>query len=401
MGKVPRKRPINNGVTAGEMEGETLVGRFTRGQDQTERDRRLIRSEYLVLHNKINEKREDLMNVDSERFKSIIKEVEDLHEKVQKPREQVADAETLLDLASALASSVRSQPGEGVSVADFVGSLLTGFGESPLGQEGEEGPQVSIKWADIGLAVSSIFMSCNGFNTMVGPMSTELKHRKAVVRSKREKPTNIAHPEKVDDTGPPVDKDTTKNMLKMFQILSQKRCVKLEHLILNRKSFAQTVENLFALSFLARDGRAQIKVDENGSHLVSPKNAPEKGEARYTHFIFRFDYKDWELMKGLVCDGEELMAHRQSSDAGSQEEPAANGNQGNRAHTLRQSSDAGSLEEPAANGNQENRATTPIRKLSRNRGLVVNEESVVQDSPEVDDSSDDGPRLRKCKRKIT
>ncbi|KAG6632583.1 hypothetical protein I3843_13G147300 [Carya illinoinensis] len=346
-------------------------------------DRRVLRSKYLAVMNLIHDEREDLTRADSDKFSTIIGEVERLHELVQKPREQVADAEALLGIANTLATSVKSHSSEGITPAEFVNCLLKEYGQSHGAVATQESAKIMLHWKDIGIAVAPIFSKAHGCATMIGPMDTELKQRKTVVHRKRAKPAETARPEEVNDNGEEGKTDTDKNMSTMFEILRKKKRVRLESLILNMKSFAQTVENLFALSFLVKDGRAEITVNENGSHIVSPRNAPAansviSGEVAYGHFVFRFDFKDWKLMMDAVAVGEELMPHRKSSNS------------------------AASEAEPGVKYSQASLPTTPIRKLSRNRGLVVQEESIVEESPDNEDGVSKGANaIRRCKRKLT
>lgn len=83
-----------------------------------------------------------------------------------------------------------------------------------------------------------------------------------------------------------------------------------------------------------------------------------------------------QLMKDMLPVGEELMPHRSPPNS----LPA-------------------SQEEPAAYSSQTALPTTPIRKLSRNRGRLVQEESVVEESPENDDAAGTNV-VRRSKRKL-
>ncbi|XP_065856494.1 non-structural maintenance of chromosomes element 4 homolog A-like [Euphorbia lathyris] len=321
-----------------------------------------LRSRYLVVHDLINDGRDDIGRPDSDKFETILNKVESLHQLVWTPREQVVDAVAFSSITNSLADSVKVHGIDGITPSDLVNSLLTDFGQEGRPGSSAEGGRVSVEWKNIGIAASHIFRSCPGCCTMLGPMNSELKKRKAIVR-KHVQSSKRSKPEEVDGTFEEERTDTDKNMATMFNILRKKRSVKLENLILNRNSYAQTVENLFALSFLVKDGRAEIIVNENGCHLVSPKNAADasavaSGEAVYRHFVFRFDFKDWKFMVSSVEIGDEVMPNRNKRN-------------------LVYNQDIVSVESEEAGPD------TRIRKLSRNRGLVSQEETMSEDSPHL------------------
>ncbi|XP_027188040.1 non-structural maintenance of chromosomes element 4 homolog A-like isoform X2 [Cicer arietinum] len=295
---------------------------------QTINGRRVLRSRYLAVKNVINDEMEHNAELNCEMFGTIFGEMESLHKLVTKPREQVADAQALLDMTKSLVISAKVHFSGGLTPSAFVTHILQKFGAcGGTITSTEDCSRNSISWKDIGVAVSSTFGGGYGFSTMIGPMDAKIKQRRVINRKKHVKPAELARPEELVEGSREERNDTDKNMLTMFNILRKNRIFRLENLVLNKNSFAQTAENLFALSFLVKDGRAEIKVDKAGRQLVSPRNAPTaksviSKDVVLSHFVFRFDYNDWKLMARSVGVGEELMPHRNIQSQIQSEVPA-------------------------------------------------------------------------------
>ncbi|CAH9134647.1 unnamed protein product [Cuscuta epithymum] len=304
-----------------------LINEFTQFVQQPDGDRRKIRSQYYTHQNTINERSEDIGNSEPEKFNEMFVNVNGLFQYVTRPREQVADAETVLGLTSSLVDSVKSHLKGNVTPSGFVYHLLKHYGRR--GGRGKNAGPI-LRWEEIALP---FLKDGSGCKTMVGPMSYKIKlepvycmikpdtlnyvikHRGIRNEIKKTRCTPYVRPVKLLDSTAEWKSNTEANVSSMFEAIKEKKCVKLENLVLNRISYAQTIENIFVLSFLVNDGRIAIRLAENGSYIVSTSDAAAAcvvlpTNEPYQNSIFRFDYIDWKVMLDLVPDGEELMPHR-------------------------------------------------------------------------------------------
>ncbi|KAH7445020.1 hypothetical protein KP509_02G102600 [Ceratopteris richardii] len=295
-------------MTRGRTEMGTSKHKNSRRQNGDRKslaDQRLLRAQYRAVKMEIAEH-----NVDSGRFASVVGNLEHLHNEVCRPREQVADAQALLEITASLLASVKEFK-LGPSASVLLSSIIRNFGTDNVLTEDRD--EVVMDWERLGHASSSIFSDAPGLSTMMGPMDGQGKQRKKYFRRPRDSLAEIVKPEEVMDSADS-EIPTDKNMETMFRVLRKHKSVCLEELVLNRRSFAQTVENIFALSFLVKDGRAEISI-KDGRHVVGPMNFPsqqqrELGKGSMNQFVFRFDFKDWQSMKAIVQEGQEHMPHR-------------------------------------------------------------------------------------------
>ncbi|TVU05213.1 hypothetical protein EJB05_48367 [Eragrostis curvula] len=239
-------------------------------------------------------------------FDPAMSKMEKLHEQVQRPMEQLADGEALLDLASVLVSATKSENREGPTPSQFVASLLRkfGVGPSPLVDSDE-----LFSWSNLATVASPLFMAATGCQTMQGPMDLAIKERRRRAVRRQSWRFDTSKPAVIDELAAEPDErnETDENMAVMFGLLRRNKL---------------------------KDGRVAVNVDDKGDHYVIPKNAPAagliaSGKVLSSQFVFRFDSKDWTIMKGIVEPGNELMPHRNCNHGDQQKDarssPAGDG----------------------------------------------------------------------------
>jgi hypothetical protein len=87
--------------------------------------------------------------------------------------------------------------------------------------------------------------------------------------------------------------ETTQNVQKLYDLVLQVQPIPLYKFFINPNSFAESVENLFHLSFLVRDGKISIEEDESGDLIVEACEPPTEEDfqngLQKIQSVFHFD----------------------------------------------------------------------------------------------------------------
>ncbi|KAI0837958.1 hypothetical protein F5Y06DRAFT_269468, partial [Hypoxylon sp. FL0890] len=187
---------------------------------------------------------------------------------------------------------------------------------------------------------------------LLGPLSAQVKKRKIVKRSAPFRPDNLreTRPEVLDaEAVQRTEKnDLTTICSKILQRLSQVQeeaqevvenavhrgasdeeaqrlmdrhglrdtgGIDLLKFIVNPHSFGQTVENMFYVSFLIRDGRIKVDLDDNGLPALHPADREEetsasKHRAQKNQGVFSIDMKLWREIIDAFNITEPIIEHR-------------------------------------------------------------------------------------------
>ena len=98
----------------------------------------------------------------------------------------------------------------------------------------------------------------------------------------------------------------------MADHLRKKSPINLFEFVINPRSYGQTIENIFYLSFSVRDARAKITMDRHGLPIVSYVDAltDEEMEMENTQCVLEITQQHWEDLIRALDITDSIIPHR-------------------------------------------------------------------------------------------
>uniref|UniRef100_A0A7S0WSW1 Non-structural maintenance of chromosomes element 4 n=1 Tax=Pyramimonas obovata TaxID=1411642 RepID=A0A7S0WSW1_9CHLO len=340
-------------------------------------DRRELRQAIRKLTKETTDEKAKLINADgqgSARLIAKVDQADELFTHVKKTREMAVDSELFYQFTGCgLELSKGARPGvTGFTPQRFLARLKSLYVPGWTAQTRGASCSEVFRWEELGTKSGHLFSTVPSFTCMYGPMSLQVKERRVPQRRQKQQPAGeLVNPEQVTSTSDAKQQETDKNMNKMNKILKTVKHVSMARLINNPRSFAQTVENMFTLSFLVRDGRAELIYGEDGSiEVVVAGGSPTdeeyaSGDAEVTQIVKVFTIMDWQEMQQYVGEPAFLVPHREYDEDGlmtmgathtQKEEPFPPGGEdspGEQVRLVSKGAKAGSRHRPRGNSSQD------------------------------------------------
>ncbi|XP_058666564.1 non-structural maintenance of chromosomes element 4 homolog A isoform X1 [Ammospiza nelsoni] len=309
------RRPHAQEDTA-EAAGERLR-QLNIGEGDDREHNRMIRSQYRELISTVQQNRESMLNSKSNRLTEALEEANRLFDGVCRAREAALDAQFLV-IASNIGKEKANELHSEMSAFDstaFAEDLLTFMGinrtEVEEADDSEDVPGdflPSHAWQKMGEEAPKYFRRAPTFHYMMGSFKSEppvrkqrIERQKKASRGKAER----AMPAQLKEMEQSHQEATEKEVERILRILQThfendpNTPISYFDFVIDPNSFARTVENVFHVSFLARDGLAKIKLDEDALPIIEPVKPSEGGEedsraAAQNQVVISLDQREWK-----------------------------------------------------------------------------------------------------------
>ncbi|KAJ3909202.1 Nse4 C-terminal-domain-containing protein [Lentinula edodes] len=296
--------------------------------DQDAGEKRAVRREYRAIHKDMEDFQHNIKDCTVDNLADAAKRADKVFYKVKNTTEATLDSSVLLQLTASHAQMARSlKSGSGAfDIDDYLAKLVSFMGGHKLDNQNPDDPDADdalldapLDWDKIGRTTLAKSKRVPVVGFMLGPLSIEQKKRAPVKRAKLEKnKADERKPQelKEEDIARSVN-ETTKNVATLESILAETGAINLFRFVVNPKSFAQSVENMFYLSFLIRDGKVALDTDEQGEPTIfgcaQPSDEDYADGLRKRQIVFELDMATWKRAIDVFEITEPTIPTRESS----------------------------------------------------------------------------------------
>ncbi|OSC98648.1 hypothetical protein PYCCODRAFT_1417575 [Trametes coccinea BRFM310] len=307
------------------MDGE----RMAYDPDQDPEETRNIRRQYRHLEQELTENQD----LTTEQVTEKLRSANHLFEQVHGISEATNDSGILVLFSQISAAKARAmKSGSGAfDVDDFVARLITYMGgRKPVSpaddaddfedaSEYDEG--APLDWERIGRRALAKSRRVPAMDFMLGPLSIEPKKRAAAKRAKLEKnKEDMKKPQEIrEEDITRSENETTKNVATLERLLEKTGSVNLFKFIINPNDFGQSVENMFYLSFLIRDGKCALEIEEETEEpmimLCEQPTQEDYDDGLVKHqIVMEFDMNTWRRAIEVFNITEPMIPSRPKSE---------------------------------------------------------------------------------------
>jgi len=277
---------------------------MNKNRNQTEEERNQLRvalrdhGEFIKkMKDRIIDVKESVYN-----FQGALDRENQYYKKIAFPSEALIDYQnvrTLSELGVQQAVKLKLDPK--FSIRDLINRLVRKF--TPESIDGADGSDSQVDWYAIGLAASSYLRSVQVTGFMNGSLEVkarEKKKRKPKKKLEEKSVPKVIQPEQV---GSQTDDEKTQNDMRVKALAKTLKTLPetdFFEFVINPNSFTETVENLFDLSFLVKDGLAKIEFDEDGLPRIASCGKPNPDDLteglKNAQCVVKFDLSTFQEM---------------------------------------------------------------------------------------------------------
>ncbi|GAA5930943.1 hypothetical protein JCM10213_003951 [Rhodosporidiobolus nylandii] len=268
-----------------EDDGLTREQKDRKKDERKQKKKKELRAKYRMLQNTVDDARGDLANTSVDALSAQVAASNALFRKVDAPSEAILDSRVLIATSEAGALKARQLKidADAFDTDEFLSRLKAFLGVRAGGvrtrrQRGDdsddelddaENASGALKWGRVGKVLAGESKRVPALDFMYGPLALEIKEKKARTQraknkaddAERVRPEEL-HAEDVAKNENETGKVTARIAKRLAEVAGTDGIPYLQFVV-NPDSFSQTVENMFYFSFLMRENKAAIEVDDN------------------------------------------------------------------------------------------------------------------------------------------